>query len=140
MEEEEVLDARNVLESVGSNASTISMSSVIRSLKEELKKLRSPKILRTINRLLITSVLLLCGIMAFNVLEFNTTSHMYHRSIRISIEIMAAINRVLISYDQLLMVDILDLTTGNQKWREKCIRQCEIHVAASGAIMREHSI
>lgn len=120
-DEEEVLEPRNVLESVGSNASTISMSSAIRSLKEELKKLSSPGPLKAMNCVLIWSVILLAGLMTYNGLAYHLNVTRYLRSVIVTVEAMSLQTRLGLAYDGLLLVEALQNYTEQQSWRNRTL-------------------
>lgn len=91
------------LGSVASSAANISMNSAIKSLKEELRKLRPPKTLTIINRLIIVTTFIFLALFALESLNLINRSQKYSEEVRTAEEAQFMQQRLSMAFDSILL-------------------------------------
>jgi hypothetical protein len=111
------------LGSVASSTANISMNSAIKSLKEELRKLRPPKILVTINRLLIGTFALLLLLFTFDCLSVLNKSNKYMSAVKTTEDADMLQQNLRMSFDSILLHESIVKFNGTADWSQSLINR-----------------
>jgi len=99
------------------------MNSAIKSLKEELRKLRPPKILVTINRLLIGTFALLLLLFTFDCLSVLNKSNKYMSAVKTTEDADMLQQNLRMSFDSILLHESIVKFNGTADWSQSLINR-----------------
>lgn len=120
------------LGSVASSTANISMNSAIKSLKEELRKLRPPDILVGINRILIGTLAALLMLFAFDCLTLLNKSSKYLETVRTTEQTHSLQQRLRMSFDTLLLRASIGSFNATAGWQQELLERSSEYLAEAG--------